>query len=54
MKNMKFKWHFLLLITFISSFALEAQVKVAAIFSDNMVLQRHSKIPVWGWANTNE
>ena len=54
MKNMKFKWHFFLLITFISSFALQAQIKVAAIFSDNMVLQRHTKIPVWGWANANE
>jgi len=27
-----------------------AQLKVPAIFSDNMVLQRDKPVPVWGWA----
>ncbi len=30
--------------------ALEAQIKLPAMFSDNMVLQQHSKIPIWGTA----
>ncbi len=29
-------------------------LKLPAIFSDNMVLQRDIKIPVWGWANPDE
>ncbi|WP_083925240.1 sialate O-acetylesterase [Flexithrix dorotheae] len=28
-----------------------AQLKVSGMFSDNMILQREQKIPVWGWAN---
>lgn len=27
-----------------------SQFRVATIFSDNMVLQRDTKIPIWGWA----
>jgi sialate O-acetylesterase len=32
----------------------EAQVKLASIFADDMVLQREAKIPIWGWAMPNE
>lgn len=31
-----------------------AQVSVAKIFADNMVLQRSGPIPVWGWASPGE
>jgi sialate O-acetylesterase len=31
-----------------------AEVKLARIFSDHVVLQRQKPIPVWGWANPNE
>lgn len=31
-----------------------AEVKVPAIFSDHMVLQRDIRIPVWGWADAGE
>lgn len=34
--------------------ALRADVKMPAIFGDHMVLQRNSKIPVWGWAGAGE
>lgn len=34
--------------------AVEAKVSVPKIFSDNMVLQRETAIPVWGWANPKE
>lgn len=34
--------------------AVEAKVTVPKIFSDNMVLQRETAIPVWGWANPKE
>ena len=33
---------------------LMASVKLASIFSDNMVLQREMPIPVWGWADPGE
>lgn len=32
----------------------KADVKMASIFADQMVLQRAVKLPVWGWADTNE
>lgn len=49
------KKHYLfLLVLLISSIAINAQVSVAKIFSDNMVLQRDSPIPVWGTAKANE
>jgi sialate O-acetylesterase len=44
----------LLIICLISFFLVRGEVSLASIFSDNMVLQRNSKIPVWGWAKPNE
>lgn len=40
----------LLILPFISV----AQLRVAGIFGDSMVLQRDRPIPVWGWAARNE
>ncbi|MDA3799794.1 MAG: 9-O-acetylesterase [Kiritimatiellae bacterium] len=40
--------------TFCGSFNLFADVTLPAIFSDNMVLQRNIKIPVWGLATPGE
>lgn len=31
-----------------------AQIKLARLFSDHVVLQRQKAIPVWGWASPNE
>ncbi|MCA9193674.1 MAG: sialate O-acetylesterase [Planctomycetales bacterium] len=31
-----------------------AEVRLASIFADHMVLQRDAEIPVWGWANPGE
>lgn len=43
-------------LTIIFSFCLCVQAKVSLpkIFSDNMVLQRETVIPIWGWANAGE
>ncbi len=35
-------------------FLLTAQIKLPALVSDNMVLQRNSSINLWGWASPNE
>jgi sialate O-acetylesterase len=32
----------------------QGEVKLAAPFSDNMVLQQGAKVPVWGWADEGE
>src|SRR5947209_1885497 len=37
-----------------TSFTLHAEVKLAALFSDNMVLQQGVLVPVWGWAGEGE
>jgi sialate O-acetylesterase len=42
----------LMLLSF-SSFA-RAEVRLAALFSDNMVLQQGMPAPVWGWADDGE
>ena len=34
--------------------SLTAQIKLPALVSDNMVLQRNSSINLWGWASPNE
>ncbi len=31
-----------------------AEIKLAGIFGDHMVLQRECEVPVWGWANPQE
>ena len=49
MKNILFSFAFLLLAQLGFS-----QLSAAKIFSDNMVLQRDVKIPVWGWAKEGE
>lgn len=33
---------------------LLAEVKLPAIFSDHMVIQRDAEVPVWGWADAGE
>ncbi|OGV67562.1 MAG: hypothetical protein A3K19_13445 [Lentisphaerae bacterium RIFOXYB12_FULL_65_16] len=33
---------------------LRAEVKLPAVFTDHMVLQRETNAPVWGWANPGE
>lgn len=38
----------------ICSSSIQSQVSIAKIFADNMVLQRNTLIPVWGWAKANE
>ena len=42
----------LLAIAFASP--LHADVRLPAIFSDHMVIQRDVEAPVWGWAEAGE
>jgi sialate O-acetylesterase len=48
------KKYFLIIALCIGSIAVSANVTLPGIFSDNMVLQRNTLIPVWGWADANE
>ncbi|WP_107821828.1 sialate O-acetylesterase [Mangrovibacterium marinum] len=43
-----------LLVLLLSINSLKAEVKLARIFSSNMVLQQGIENPVWGWADKNE
>jgi sialate O-acetylesterase len=43
-----------LLFVLFGSFSINAQVTISKIFTDNMVLQRNTLIPVWGTAKANE
>jgi sialate O-acetylesterase len=42
------------LLFFFSVNPLKAQVKLAPLFTDNMVLQQQSKAAVWGWASSRK
>lgn len=44
----------LLFLLIFSISTLKAEVKLPAIFSDNMVLQRDVPLKIWGWAKKNE
>jgi sialate O-acetylesterase len=42
-----------LLLVSLSVLTAKAEIKLPAIFSDNMVLQQQSQVAVWGWAKAN-
>ena len=44
----------LVLLLFGIGFGIRADVRLPAIFSDNMVLQNGKAVPVWGWADKEE
>jgi len=48
--NMKSKYSFLFLLFFIPVSFLYPQIKLIPLFSDNMVLQQQSQVPIWGKA----
>ncbi len=45
---------FITAISMLSNCAVFANIKLPAIFSNGMVLQQQSKVPVWGWADVGE
>lgn len=51
---MKIKFGILFFILAIVPKSVLANVKLNAIFSDHMVVQRETNIPIWGWADANE
>ncbi|MGY5355631.1 sialate O-acetylesterase [Wenyingzhuangia sp. IMCC45467] len=37
-----------------SVITMHAEIKLPALFTDNMILQQESNVPIWGWANKHE
>jgi sialate O-acetylesterase len=48
------KFVFIFLLTIVVTFALQAEVRLPSVFSDNMVLQRDRPVTIWGKADKNE
>lgn len=48
------QWAFILGVAFFLVCRADGAVHVGSVFSDNMVLQRDIKTPVWGWADPGE
>lgn len=48
-----YKFSVLLFIFFLPQIIL-ADVTLNSLFSDHMVIQRDTKVPIWGWADANE
>jgi sialate O-acetylesterase len=42
------------LIAAVAVSAPAAELKLAAIFGDNMVLQQNQSVPVWGWSDPGD
>ena len=52
--KMKFeKIIFLIAVLFSTHFAV-SQVTLPKLISDGMILQRDTKVKIWGWASANE
>ncbi|WP_066222916.1 sialate O-acetylesterase [Formosa haliotis] len=51
---MNFKHPFCLVVLFFFTSVVCAQLKLPAIFSDQMVLQQKGIVPIWGWATPRE
>ena len=45
---------FVILLLFVTRVSIAQDLKIPAIFSDNMVLQQKSNAPVWGWAKPGQ
>lgn len=43
-----------LLLAFLITFSINAQIKLPRLISDGMILQRDTKTNIWGWASPNE
>lgn len=41
-------------LCFIGIFYMNADIKLPALFTDNMMLQQNMEAPIWGWGNKNE
>lgn len=52
MFNYKFTVYFL--IAFFSVSFAKAEVKLASLFTDNMVLQQKAVVPIWGWTDAGK
>ena len=44
----------LVLLLLLAALPARAEVRLHGLFTDNMVLQRHASVPVWGWAADGE
>ena len=55
-KKLTFRLALSLVLLFISSFVMfsHAKIKLPAIVSSNMILQRNAEVKLWGWATANE
>ncbi|KAF2330560.1 sialate O-acetylesterase [Flavobacterium ginsenosidimutans] len=43
-----------IILAFLITFSINAQIKLPRLISDGMVLQRDTKINIWGWASPKE
>src|SRR5690606_11988382 len=44
----------LLLVCLVTSLNLSAQLRLANVFDDHMVIQRNTTVPIWGWAHPSQ
>ena len=51
---MRFYYKLIILLLFVLPQTVLANVSLNSLFSDHMVVQRETKIPIWGWADANE
>ena len=50
---MRFLKTILICVFLFLGFQVTAQIELPALFSDNMILQQQTEVPVWGWGQKN-
>lgn len=51
---MKYPKYLIIFLLAFAGFSLQAKIKLPAIVSSNMVLQRNTTVKIWGWADKGE
>lgn len=46
--------HLIIVLLFVQSYTIIAQIKLPKLISDGVVLQRNENVKIWGWASPNE
>lgn len=54
LKAKNVKYAIVTMVLLILTFTVHAQLRIPAVFTDNMVLQQKTKAPVWGWAKAGQ
>ena len=54
MRSVRILFYIIFILCCFCNFTVNADIKLPALISSNMVLQQNQKVKIWGWADKNE